>query len=89
MNPIITLTIFISVRISGSEPYQGLFLQARKKDGSGPVGTWVKPDSNTGTRLMSCQSSSNTVTHSSTSSKSTLDFTWNPPNFDEGDIIFR
>lgn len=74
---------------SASLPWQGIFLQARKHNATGPaVGYWEVPDEETNTRTMKCDAEQDTITHRNAAPKSTVDFTWNPPTLNEGNIIF-
>ena len=83
------LLFLIPVKVSTSgAAFQGLFLQARREDGGGVVGTWDTPASNTNTKTMQCTVNKDTITHANTNAKTTVTFSWNPPNSDVGSIRY-
>lgn len=72
-----------SVFIAGS--YQGLLLQARKKGTTTMVGTFSGVPINT--KLMKCDNTDDTVTHSNANDKTGFFVTW-VTNSNRGDIEF-
>ncbi|XP_075920453.1 putative ferric-chelate reductase 1 isoform X1 [Petromyzon marinus] len=70
-----TNTSSLTVTVKGT--YQGVIMQARAPGSTTPVGTWATPPSNT--KLMTCSSASDTMTHSSETVKINSIYTWTSP----------
>ncbi|XP_078738914.1 putative ferric-chelate reductase 1 [Lampetra fluviatilis] len=70
-----TNTSSLTVTVKGT--YEGVIMQARAPGSTTPVGTWATPPADT--KLMTCSSASDTMTHSSETNKANSVFTWISP----------
>ncbi|XP_070553458.1 putative defense protein 3 [Ptychodera flava] len=76
----------ITVTITGSS-FRGMLLQARQPGQTTPIGVFSNRPSNT--KLKTCSSNSDSVTHSNTNQKSSgSTFTWTAPQTGVGNIEF-
>ena len=80
--------IFLSVTLTGSEPFRGVLLQARVVGSDSPIGTW-QIDSNEPFRVTRCGGIPNSLTHRSNDDK-TLPrrVYWRAPITLRGDVQF-
>ncbi|ESP01762.1 hypothetical protein LOTGIDRAFT_139154 [Lottia gigantea] len=74
----------ITVKVKGT--MAGLLLQARKNSDMLQVGSFSSLPK--GTKVLTCQGTPNSVTHSNKTPNTDPTFTWNPPASDVGDVTF-
>ena len=73
--------------VSAPGSFAGIIMQARISGTNNIVGTWSTPPN--GYKLMQCQNSGDTITHSNIQPKTTQIFTWSAPTTDVGNVEFR